>query len=186
MTLYWAAISPVDNATVLEIMQLPDNIVPGVNVGDQTRTFIKCAANTPFPSTYANGLFTPKPVISTLPFPIYADRVMASKLAAGITVNVAATGQTAVYVMCDGVATTQASLALLALWGQAFPAGTKTWVDNQGGSTQLKGVELVTLATDVGNWIDNMYAFLGQLLVQYAGGQIVANTAADMAIWPTA
>lgn len=79
-------------------------------------------------------------------------------LAAGIEVNVAATGAPGKPVLCDGIASTRADLALLALYGQGNPVGTKTWDDNDGVSSVLTGTELVTLATLVGTWISETYA----------------------------
>jgi hypothetical protein len=107
-------------------------------------------------------------------------------LAAGVTVNVAAAGEGAVPILCDGTNGTQASLALLALYGQVNPAGTKTWLDNNGEATILTGAELVQLATLVGNWITDTYAALAGLVDQIAAGTITTTDQIDAFTWPTA
>jgi len=107
-------------------------------------------------------------------------------LAAGVTVNVAASGAPAVEILCDGTSSTRADLALLALFGQANPTGTKIWTDNNGVDTSVTGTELIALATIVGNWISSIYPFASGLVGQVNSGAVTTFVEVDAAAWPTA
>ena len=117
----------------------------------------------------------------------YAAKAQAKVLAAGETFNVAASGATAINILCDGEQSTRADLALLALYGQANPTGSKTWIDNNGVATVLSGSELVTLATLAGNWITDTYASLTQIIAQITATTPTITTTAqiDGYQWPT-
>ncbi|MDR3461528.1 MAG: hypothetical protein P4L76_04335 [Beijerinckiaceae bacterium] len=116
----------------------------------------------------------------------HADKTWAALLAAGRIFNVSASGAAAVSVLCDGTSGTRADLALLALFGQANPAGTKTWVDNNNVSTVLTGTQFVTLATVVGNWVADTYPALETLRGQIAATPPTVATIAqiDAYVWP--
>lgn len=116
----------------------------------------------------------------------YASTVQGKVLAIARTYNVAASGATAVNVLCDGTNSTRADLGLLALYGQTNPTGTKSWVDNNGATTQLTGTQCVQLATLVGSYIDTIYAALGTLLGQISSGTITTTAQIDAYTWPTA
>ena len=107
-------------------------------------------------------------------------------LAAGQTFQVAPQGSAPVEVLCDGTNPTRADLALLALYGQANPAGSKTWLDNMGRTTVLTGAELVTLATLAGNWVADTYPALATLLGQIASGLVTTFAEVDAYAWPSA
>src|ERR1039458_629980 len=96
----------------------------------------------------------------------YAENKQEALLDAGVAVNVAASGATAVNVLCQGTQKVHGSLALMALFGQTTPAGSKMWVDKNGVATVLIGTECVALATLAGTWIDNMYAALATVCSQ--------------------
>ena len=115
----------------------------------------------------------------------YASASWNSILAAGRIFNVAASGA-AVSVLCDGTNSTRADLALLALFGQANPTGTKTWIDNNGVSTVLTGAQFVTLATLAGNWVSDTYPALQTLLGEINATPPTITTTAqiDAYAWP--
>jgi hypothetical protein len=79
-------------------------------------------------------------------------------------VTVAASGAAAVNILCDGTSSTRGDLAMLALSGQANPIATKTWLDNNGVSTVLTGTQFVSLAMQIGNWIDDTYAAVAPIV----------------------
>jgi hypothetical protein len=116
----------------------------------------------------------------------YAETTWIRLLAAGRVFNVAASGSTAVNVLCDGTSGTRADLSLLALFGQAYPSGTKTWVDNNKLSTLLTGSQFVALATLVGNWVADTYPALEALLNRIAAKPPTVTTTAeiDAYVWP--
>lgn len=107
-------------------------------------------------------------------------------LATGITVNVAAPGDPAINILCDGTADTRASLAMLALYGQINLAGTKTWIANNGQSTTLTGLELVNLATKIGGWITDTYSILAANMTLIETGVITTVEEVDAIVWTTA
>jgi hypothetical protein len=115
----------------------------------------------------------------------YAGASWAKLLAAGLIFNVAASGA-AVNVLCDGKNSTRADLALLTLFGQANPTGTKVWVDNGGVSTVLTGAQFVTLATLAGNWTSDTYPALQTLLGEINASPPTVTTTAqiDAYAWP--
>lgn len=115
-----------------------------------------------------------------------AKRMQEQVLATGITVNVAASGASAINILADGTNDTRADLALLALYGQANPTGTKTWLDNNGVSTVLTGVELVMLATLIGNWVSATYPVLATVIADIAAGSVTTPAQIVAAPWPTA
>lgn len=110
----------------------------------------------------------------------YAKAKQAALLAAGGTVNVAAAGAAPINVLCDGTSATRADLALLALFGQQSPTGTKLWLDNNGIATTLTGTQLVALATSIGTWVDNTYATLGTVLAGIAATPATITTTAQV------
>lgn len=94
----------------------------------------------------------------------YARYRQAAILAAGETFNVAASGQPAVNILCDGTNTTRADLALMVLNAQANSSATQTWIDNHGVSTVLSAAEIIQLAQLAGNWMSATYPVLGKIL----------------------
>ena len=116
----------------------------------------------------------------------YAAASWAKLLAAGRLFNVATSGASAVSVLCDGKNSTRADLALLTLFGQANPTGTKVWVDNGGVSTVLTGAQFVTLATLAGNWTSDTYPALQTLLGEINASPPTVTTTAqiDAYAWP--
>jgi hypothetical protein len=97
----------------------------------------------------------------------YIPQAQLKALTAGKTVNVATSGA-AVPILCDGTSATRSDLAMLALNGQSNPSSTKTWLDNNGATTKLSGPEFVTLATLIGNWIDDTYAAIPTIVAEIA------------------
>ncbi len=144
--------------------------VPGVAVGWIMSSHGTVAAYTPAAPTAAQ-------LLSYLP--VSQNNLMA----VGKTVNVAASGQAPVNVLCDAVPATRADLAMLALNGQANPASTKTWLDNKGVATVLTGAQFVTLATAMGSWIDDLYAQAAALMegISAAPPTITTTTQIDAA-----
>jgi hypothetical protein len=132
----------------------------------------------------ATALTAPDPAPSKDALTTYATKVWDAVLAKGETFNVAASGA-AVNVLSDGTNSTRADLALLALYGQANPTGTKSWIDNNGVVTALSGTELVTLATLVGNWISDTYPALQTLLGQIGAATVTTTAQIDAYQWPT-
>lgn len=114
-----------------------------------------------------------------------AQAAWSALLVAGQTFNVAASGEAAVNVLCDGTNDTRADLALLALFGQTSPTGTKAWLDNTGKVTILTGAQLVTLATLAGNWVSDTYPALVTLLGEIAAGTVTTAAEIDAYAWPT-
>lgn len=111
----------------------------------------------------------------------YAVQAQAALLAAGQTFNVAAAAQPAAPVLCDGTSSTRADLALLALYGQNDPSGSKTWIDNAGKVTVLTGAQLVMLATLAGTWVSDTYAALASVVAGVAAGRIKTTAEIDAA-----
>ena len=127
----------------------------------------------------------PKIVLTSAQLAARAYQVWTAFLAAGQTFNVAASGAPPVEVLCDGTQATLGVLALFALFGQANPNGTKAFRDNNGVTTQLTGSELVTLATLVGTWSDNVYAAYQTLEADMTAGSIATYAAIAAFAWPT-
>ncbi|MDR3503119.1 MAG: hypothetical protein P4L79_11135, partial [Legionella sp.] len=115
----------------------------------------------------------------------YAAIAHNNVLMKGITVNVAASGQPPVNILCDGSSSTRADLGLLALFGQVNPTGTKTWVDNNNISTIITGLQCISLATQIGEWIDNTYVILGQILASISATYTGTTEQIDKIVWPT-
>ena len=115
----------------------------------------------------------------------YSQMKQQALLKAGITVNVAASGSPTVNILCDGTNATRADLALLALFGQQNPTGTKQWLDNNDVVTTLTGTELVNLATLVGAWISDTYPTLVSVINQINASPPTITTIAqiDAASW---
>lgn len=113
-----------------------------------------------------DGSFAPvaPPDLSVADLVACVEAIHASVLAAGIEVNVAAEGEPEKVVLCDGTNGTRASLALLALYGQINPLGTKLWIDNTGRPSALSGAECVALATRAGEWISGTYPVLAEVV----------------------
>lgn len=133
--------------------------------------------NTPAP--------TPGPTVGELV--ASAEKAWRTMLLEGQSFDVAASGAAAVPIFCDGTNDTRADLALLALYGQQNPAGTKTWVANNGVTTSLTGAELVTLATLAGNWVSDTYPALMTLIGDITAESPTVTTTAqiDAYAWPT-
>lgn len=116
----------------------------------------------------------------------HVEYVLGNVLAAGISVNVAAEGAPEVRVLCDGKTSTIGSLGLLDAWGQRNATASRVWVDNNGSPTLLTGAQLVTLATLVGDWVNNVYAKSAQLYSQIAANALTLVSEVDAVVWPTA
>ena len=125
------------------------------------------------------------PVAAAADLTQHAKFAQAAILRAGQTFNVAASGSPAKNVLCDGTNETRADLCLLALYGQANPTATKSWMDNNGLVTVLEGSELVTLATEVGNWIADTYSALADILSKISSATITTFAEIDAYAWPT-
>lgn len=115
---------------------------------------------------------------------VYTDLVHYNVLYKGITVNVAEANSTPKEILCDGTSSTQASLSLLALFGQNYPTQSKTWIDNNGVATSILGSECITLATEVGNWISNTYITYGTVLNGISNNSITTTAEIDAVVWP--
>lgn len=115
----------------------------------------------------------------------YATAAANAALATSITVNVAASGEAAVNVQCDGAPSTRADLAGMFAWGAANPTATRPWLDDSGALFTLTGAELVTLAMAVGTWVDDVFAALGNLIAQINAGAITTTAQIDAETQPT-
>ena len=115
-----------------------------------------------------------------------ANANLVTYLATPIDFNVG-TSSAQVIVLCDGTNSTRADLALLALYGQSQPDGTKTWIDNFGKTTSLTGTQLVSLATSAGDWISDCYGALADIVSQITAAKPTITTTAqvDSYTWPT-
>jgi hypothetical protein len=116
----------------------------------------------------------------------YASQKYGERIAAGITINVAAAGQPAVDVICDGTADTKADLKVLydlVVSGQ-LTAGT--WRDNHWAATTLTGAQFQALGLAITAWCANMVAACGALHDQIAAGTITSKAQIDAFAWPTA
>ena len=124
--------------------------------------------------------FTAPPVVppTSAQLSSHAAAVLAAILAAGKTFDLGG----GVHVLCDGTNDTRANLALFTLFGQANPTGTKSFVDNNGLTMLLTGTQLVTLATEVGTWIDAGYAALGGTLTAIRNGLTTTYAEAETAL----
>lgn len=174
-----------------------NTILPVANtdvVGDAILTYYN-SQNTVFQTTWNSNtspylapvanVITANVVISTnsvVNLPQYLSMVQNRVLSTGITVPVSSNTN----ILSDGTSSTLASLALLSLYGQLNPTGTKTWVDNNGVVTIITGAECVTLATNVGNWVSNTYATVGVVLGEIAANTITTTVEIDSILWPTA
>lgn len=176
----WARLS--DDGVVLELQPFDDALIPGkhvpklwtddvTNVADIAVGWVKGS----------DGKFAAPATVSPTAAALraYAAARLAAVLAAGRTFNVAS-GDLPHDVLCDGTNDTRADLAILALYGQANPTGTKVWVDNDGVSTTLTGAELVTLVTAAGTWIADGYAVLGSVLAGIAAAPPTVKALADV------
>ncbi|WP_158812074.1 hypothetical protein [Beijerinckia sp. L45] len=139
----------------------------------------------PTDADLAAALKAPAPAISTANLALYAAKVQTAVLAKGQTFNVATSGATAINVLCDATNDTRSDLALLALFGQQNPTGSKSWLDNNGNVTALTGAECVQLATLAGTYIDSVYAAMGTLLSQITAGTVTTTAQIDAYVWPT-
>jgi hypothetical protein len=114
----------------------------------------------------------------------YVYSVHSKFLSVGITVNVGTVTQP-INILCDGTPNTQASLALLILYGLQNPTATKTWLDNNNVASVLTGSQLVILGETVGNWIDNTYVTLSDVLQKIEAGTITVIDQITAIQWPT-
>ncbi len=117
-----------------------------------------------------------------------AQRAFKAALAKAQTFNVAATGQPAVPVLCDGARATRDDLAELAAFGKDDAAGTRTWLDNAGAATTLTGAQLVTLDALVRAWVSSTYTAHGALLaaITAAPPSVTTSAQVDAFAWPAA
>lgn len=106
-------------------------------------------------------------------------------LATGITVNVAAPGEPAVNLLCDGTAKTLATLGLYLSWGQANPTTERVWLDNNNVSTTVIGSQLVTLANAIIVWNGNTYATAATNTDAINAGTITTYAQIKAIVWPT-
>jgi hypothetical protein len=117
----------------------------------------------------------------------YASRKQSQLLTAGQTFNVTPGAATPLNVLCDGLSSTRADLALLALFGASNPTGTQQWITNEGVAITLTGVELTTLATLAGNWVAHTYTALAAVNAAINANPPTITTTAqiDSYPWPT-
>lgn len=125
----------------------------------------------------------PGPTVAQLE--AYAETVWRACLAKGQTFNVAAAAAPAIPILCDGTNATRADLAMLALFGQANPTGTKEWTDNNKAVSTLTGTQLVALATLAGDWVSDTYPALNALNAEIAAGTVTTTAEIDAYAWPT-
>lgn len=176
----WASLS---SGVVVELITLDGALVPGTDIPALWTDDVTAVAGiAPGWVKGSDGTFAapvaPAPTGDMLRS--YAATRLATTFAAGRTFNVAASDKPAKPVLCDGTNDTRADLAILALFGQGAPAGTKVWVDNDGVSTTLTGAELVALVTAAGTWIADGYATFGQVLAGIAASPPTVATLADV------
>lgn len=179
MAKLWALLDA--DARVVEIISLADGVTPGRDVFSPDWNFVQAGPNVSAGQVYADGQFSTITPAPPIPLTLYAERVRDVRLTEGATFNVAPSVQ----ILSDGTNSTRADLGLLALYGQANPAGTKTWVDNNGKVTVLTGAQLVTLTELVGAWVSDMYAAYGEILSGLASGSITTAAQIDNYAWPT-
>lgn len=138
--------------------------------------------------SYDGTDFTPPPPVPlTVPELLeYSDNAFKALLAAGRTFNVGS-ANAAVNILCDGTSATRADLALLALYAQANPSGSKTWIDNNGEATALTSVEIIALASQAGNWISDLYPAYTALVADITSANPTIKTIEDVEAyaWPT-
>jgi hypothetical protein len=155
--------SYIQEVTGLSLDILFDPITPLVKLASDANGVVSITSWTvpnvvqPTPAQIATAMAAPEPSPAQSLLIAYAQARQQTLLAAGITVNLGASGQAAVPVLCDGTYPTMTDLALLGLWGQANPTGSKSWVDNNRVATVLTGAQFVMLATIVGNWVQSTY-----------------------------
>lgn len=117
----------------------------------------------------------------------YASNTQTKVLTAGQSFNVTPGAQTPLNVLCDGLSSTRADLALLALFGASNPTGTQQWITNTGVTLTLTGTELVTLATLAGNWVAHTYTALAAINagINATPPTITTTAQIDSYSWPT-
>lgn len=94
----------------------------------------------------------------------YVSTAQQASLAAGKTVNVAASGAAAVNVLCDGLSTTRADLGLMVENARADASSTVNWLDNNGVVTALAAAEVIQLADLITSWVNATYGAAGNAI----------------------
>ncbi len=181
-------------ATVLEVTQpLDAALVPGTHIFAQTLAFVDVTAI----AGIAPGWTTKDGTSFAVPLVVFptsaqlltrAQRAFQAALAKARTFNVAASGQPATPILCDGTRATRDDLTELAAFGQANAAATRVWLDNAGATTVLTGTQLVTLDALVRAWVSATYAAHATLLAAITATPPSVTTSAqvDAFAWPTA
>ena len=132
------------------------------------------------PTTFTPPLALAPPPPPPVNLKRYASAAHSRALAAGQVFNVAPDGQTAVPVLCDGLNSTRADLALMVLNAQDDPNATQTWVDNNGLTTILTGPQIVRLAKLAGTWMSQTYPTLGHVLAGLTADPPTITTTAQI------
>jgi hypothetical protein len=181
---YWARLDD-SNRVAEPPIATPADWKPGVDFGHADVVYVKCLATTPvralyYPSSGTFGGAQNDPL--DIPLTEYVNRLCNAKLIAGIRVNVAAPGDIAVNILCDGTSTTIGDLN-----GQvAMLSATETtvWQDNLGVGITVTGAQLALLLRAVVAWKGRIYATSSQLLAQINAGDITSRAQIDAVVWP--
>lgn len=85
----------------------------------------------------------------------------------------------------DATTATGMDLQALLVWGQANPALTTNWVQNNGGVVTLTGAQCVGLAQAVTAYGQSAYAVLAQAMNGIADASLSTYAQIDALAWPT-
>ena len=191
-TKIWAR---VVNGAVAEVMPpLDAGLVPGKHVFTQAfaQTLVDVTSITGISDGWveSNGTFAAPAPAAPMTVPqllTSAQRAFQAALKKAQTFNVAASGQPAMPILCDGTRATIDDLAELADYGKANASATRIWLDNAGKSTMLTGAQLVTLDALVRAWRSATYTAHAILLAGIAAAPPTITTTAQVSAfaWPT-
>lgn len=115
----------------------------------------------------------------------YLSGKQTAVLAAGITINVAASGQPAINILVDGTTDTKADVNGLYNWGVENPTATETWYANNGTQTVLTGAQFVTLGNALKSWVSNVVAFYATQAAAVMANRITLTSQIDPLVWPS-
>lgn len=116
----------------------------------------------------------------------YATAKRDDLLAAGITVNVAASGSPAVPILADATVGSRSDLTTLYVLANASSAFTAEWTDNNNVTTLLTAAEILVLAPAIMAWYQHMIAALSTVIASIEAGTITTTAQVDATAWPTA